>query len=92
MDGGTVRAVPLIVRFWYKVCFTDLALLSACRLHDLSKQFLVCWKDCVFEIVAVDPVPADALHAGMLLAVIQQKAITVHIIATKLFDESVDPL
>lgn len=39
-------------------------------LHDLGKQLAVCWKDCVFEIVAVDSVPADALYASVLLAVV----------------------
>ena len=54
----------------------------------VMKQELGCGK----TIVAVDPVPADALHASVLLAVIQQKTITVHIIAAELFDESVDLL
>lgn len=34
LDGGAVRAVALVVSFWYEVCFTDLALLSACRTHN----------------------------------------------------------
>ena len=61
-------------------------------LHDLGKQLPVCRKDCVFEIAAVDPVPADALHASVLLAVIQQKAVAVYIVATELSDKGVDPL
>ena len=61
-------------------------------LHDLGKQLAVCWKDCVFEIVAVDSIPADALHTGVFFAVVQQKAVAVHIIAAELSDEGVDPL
>ena len=61
-------------------------------LHDLGKQFPVCGKDCVFEIVAVDSVSANALDTGMLLAVIQQKAITIHIVAAEFSDEGVDLL
>ena len=61
-------------------------------LHDLGKQFPVCGKDCVFEIVAVDSVPADALYASVLLAVVQQKAIAVYIVAAELSDKGVDPL
>ena len=60
--------------------------------HDLGEQLPVCGKDCVFEIVAVDPVPADALHASVLLAVVQQKAVAVYIVATELFNEGVDLL
>lgn len=61
-------------------------------LHDLGKQLPVCRKDCIFEIVAVDPVPADALDTGMFLAVVQQKAAAVYIVAAKFFDEGVNPL
>ena len=64
----------------------------ACRLHDLGKQLPVCGKDCVFEIVAVDSIPADALDTGMFLAVVQQKAAAVYIVASKFFDEGVNPL
>ena len=61
-------------------------------LHDLGKQLPICRKDCIFEIVAVDSVPADALHASVLLAVVQQKAVTVHIVAAELSDKGVDSL
>ena len=61
-------------------------------LHDLGEQLPVCGKDCAFEIVAVDSVPADALHASVLFAVIQQKAVAIHIIAAKFFDECIDLL
>ena len=61
-------------------------------LHDLGKQLPVCRKDCVFEIAAVDPIPADALHASVLLAVIQQKAVAIYIVAAELFDEGLNLL
>ena len=61
-------------------------------LHDLGKQLAVCEKDCIFEIVAIDPVPADALHASVLLAVVQQKAVAVYIVAAELSDKGVDSL
>ena len=92
LDGGTVRAVPLVFCLWYKVCFTDLALLSACRLHNFGKQFIVSRKHGVFEIATVDSIPTDTLHTGVFFAVVQQKTVAVHIIAAKLFNESVDPL
>lgn len=92
LDGGAVRAVALIVRSWNKACFADLAFLLFHRLHDLGEQLPVCWKDCVFEIIAVDSIPADALHASVFLAVVQQKAVTVHIITAEFFNEGVDPL
>ena len=60
--------------------------------HDLGEQLPVCGKDCIFEIVAVDPVPADALRTRVLLAVIQQQTVAVYIVAAELFNESVDPL
>ena len=61
-------------------------------LHDFGKQLPVCRKDCVFEIAAVDSVPADALYASVLLAVVQQKAVAVHIVAAEPSDECIDPL
>ena len=61
-------------------------------LHDFGKQLPVCGKDCVFEIAAVDSVPADALYASVLLAVVQQKAVAVHIVAAEPSDECIDPL
>ena len=60
--------------------------------HDLGKQLPVCGKNCIFEIVAVDSVPADALHASVFLAVVQQKAVAVYIVTAELFNEDVDPL
>lgn len=60
--------------------------------HDLGEQLPVCGKDCIFEIVAVDPVPADALRTRVLLAVIQQQTVAVYIVATELFNEGVDLL
>ena len=92
LDGGTVWAVALVFCLWYEERLADLALFFACRLHNLGKQLPVCGKDCVFEIIAVDSVPADALHASVLLAVIQQQAVAVYIVAAKFFDEGVDPL
>lgn len=61
-------------------------------LHDLGKQLPICWKDCAFEIVAVDSIPADALHTGVFFAIVQQQAAAVYIVAAKFFDEGVDPL
>ena len=92
LDGGTVWAVALVFCPWYEIRLADLASLLTAWLHDLGKQLPVCGKDCVFEIVAVDSVPADALHASVLLAVIQQKAVAVYIVATELSDKGVDPL
>ena len=92
MDGGTVWAVALVFCLWYEERLADLALFFACRLHNLGKQRPVCGKDCVFEIAAVDSVPADALYASVLLAVVQQKAIAVYIVAAELFNEGIDPL
>ena len=92
LDGSTVRAVALFFCTWYEIRLADLTLFFACRLHDLGKQLPVCRKDCVFEIAAVDPVPADALDTGMFLAVVQQKAAAVYIVASKFFDEGVNPL
>ena len=92
MDGGTVWAVALVFCPWYEIRLADFALFFACRLHDLGKQLPVCGKDCVFEIVAVDSIPADALDTGMFLAVVQQKAAAVYIVAAKFFDEGVNPL
>lgn len=54
----------------------------------VMKQELGCGK----TIVAVDSVPADALYASVLLAVIQQKAVAVYIVAADLFDEGVNLL
>ena len=92
LDGGAVWAVALVLCPWYEERLADLALFFVYRLHDLGKQLPVCRKECVFEIVAVDSVPADALHTGMFLTVIQQKAITVRIVAAELFNEGVDLL
>ena len=92
MDGGTVWAVALVFCPWYEVRLADLASLLTAWLHDLGKQLPVCGKDCVFEIAAVDSVPADALHASVLLAVVQQKAVAVYIVAAELFNEGIDPL
>lgn len=92
LDGGTVRAVALVFCPWYEVRLADLASLLMAWLHELGKQLPVCGKDCVFEIVAVDSVPADALHASVLLAVVQQKAVAVYIVAAELSDKSVDSL
>ena len=75
LDGGTVWAVALVLCPWYEIRLADLASLLTAWLHDLGKQLPVCGKDCVFEIVAVDSVPADALHASVLFAVVQQKAV-----------------
>ena len=60
--------------------------------HDLGEQLPVCGKDCIFEIVAVDPVPADALRTRVLLAVIQQQTVAVYIVSAELFNEGVDLL
>lgn len=87
MDGGTVRAVALVLCLWYEVRLADFALFFACRLHDLGKQLPVCGKDCIFEIIAINPVPADALHTSMFLAVVQQQAAAVYIVATELSDK-----
>ena len=92
LDGGAVRAVALVLCLRYEVRLADFTSLLMTWLHDLGKQLPVCRKDCIFEIVAVDSVPADALHASVLLAVVQQKAAAVHIIAAELSDEGVDPL
>ena len=92
MDGSTVRAVALVFCPWYEIRLADLASLLTAWLHDLGKQLPVCGKDCVFEIVAIDSVPADALHASVLLAVVQQKAVAVYIVAAELFNEGIDPL
>ena len=92
LDGGTARAVALVLCLWYEVRLADLASLLMTWLHDLGKQLPVCGKDCVFEIVTVDSVPTDALHASMFLAVVQQKAVAVYIVAAELSDEGVDPL
>ncbi len=92
LDGGTVWAVALVFCLWYEERLADLALFFACRLHNLGKQLPVCGKDCVFEIAAVDSVPADALYASVLLAIVQQKAIAVYIVAAELFNEGIDPL
>lgn len=61
-------------------------------LHDLGEQFPVCGKDCIFEIIAVDSIPADALHTGVFFAIVQQKTIAVYIVAAKFSDKGVDPL
>ena len=60
--------------------------------HDLGEQLPVCGKNCIFEIVAVDSVPADALHASVLFAVVQRETAAVYIVTAELSDESVDPL
>ena len=92
LDGGTVWAVALVLCPWYEIRLADLASLLTAWLHDLGKQLPVCGKDCVFELVAVDSVPADALHASVLLAVVQQKAAAVYIVAAELSDKGVDLL
>ena len=92
LDGSTVRAVALVFCPWYEIRLADLASLLTAWLHDLGKQLPVCGKDCIFEIIAVDSVPADALHASVLLAVIQQQAVAVYIVAAELFNEGIDPL
>ena len=92
LDGGTVWAVALVFCPWYKIRLADLASLLTAWLHDLGKQLPVCGKDCIFEIIAVDSIPADALHASVLLAVIQQQAVAIYIVAAELFDEGVDSL
>lgn len=92
MDGGTVWAVALVFCLWYEIRLADLTSLLMAWLHDLGKQLPVCGKDCVFEIVAVDSVPADALYASVLLAVVQQKAVAIYIVAAELFDEGVNLL
>lgn len=92
LDGGTVWAVALVFCPWYEIRLADLASLLTAWLHDLGKQLPVCGKDCVFEIVAVDSVPADALDTGMFLAVVQQQAAAIYIVAAELFDEGVNLL
>lgn len=92
LDGGAARAVALVLCFWYEVRLADLASLLMAWLYDLGKQLPVCRKDCIFEIVTVDSIPADALHASVLLAVVQQKAVAGCIVAAELSDKSVDPL
>ena len=92
LDGSTVWAVALVFCPWYEIRLADLTSLLMAWLHDLGKQLAVCGKDCIFEIVAVDSVPADALDTGMFLAVVQQKAVAVYIVATELSDKGVDPL
>ena len=92
LDGGTVWAVALVFCPWYEIRLADLASLLTAWLHDLGKQLPVCGKDCIFEIVAVDPVPADALRTRVLLAVIQQQTVAVYIVAAELFNEGVDLL
>lgn len=92
LDGSTVRAVALVFCPWYEIRLADLASLLTAWLHDLGKQLPVCGKDCIFEIIAVDSIPADALHASVLLAVIQQQAVAVYIVAAELFNEGIDPL
>ena len=92
LDGGTVWAVALVFCSWYEIRLADLASLLTAWLHDLGKQFPVCGKDCIFEIIAVDSIPADALHASVLLAAIQQKAVAIYIVAAELFDEGVNLL
>lgn len=92
LDCSTVWAVALVLCLWHKERLADLASLLMAWLHDLGKQLPVCGKDCIFEIVAVDPVPADALHTAVLFAVVQQKAVAVYIVAAELFNEGVDPL
>ena len=71
LDDGAVRAVALVLCLWYEVRLADLASLLTAWLHDLGKQFPVCGKDCIFEIIAINPVPADALHTSVFLAVVQ---------------------
>ena len=92
LDGGAVRAVALVLCLRYEVRLADFTSLLMTWLHDLAKQLPICRKDCIFEIVAVDSVPADALDTGMFLAVVQQKAVAVHIVAAELSDECIDPL
>ena len=92
LDGGTVWAVALVFCPWYEIRLADLASLLTAWLHDLGKQFPVCGKDCIFEIIAVDSIPADALHTGVFFAIVQQQAAAVYIVAAKFFDEGVDPL
>ena len=92
MEGGAVWAVALVFCPWYEIRLADLTSLLMAWLHDLGKQLAVCWKDCVFEIVAVDSVPADALHASVLFAVVQRETAAVYIVTAELSDESVDPL
>ena len=92
LDGSTVRAVALVFCPWYEIRLADLASLLTAWLHDLGKQFPVCGKDCIFEIIAVDSIPADALHTGVFFAIVQQQAAAVYIVAAKFFDEGVDPL
>lgn len=92
MDGSTVWAVALVFCPWYEIRLADLTSLLMAWLHDLGKQLAVCWKDCVFEIVAVDSIPADALHTGVFFAVVQQKAVAIYIVAAELFDEGVNLL
>ena len=55
-------------------------------------QCIVCWEDCIFEIVAVDSVPADALNAGVFFTVVRQKAVSIRIVAAELFNEGIAPL
>ena len=92
MDGSTVWAVALVFCTWYEIRLADLTSLLMAWLHDLGKQLAVCWKDCVFEIVAVDSIPADALHAGVFFTVVRQKAVPVRIVAAELFNEGIAPL
>ena len=92
LDGGAVQAVPLVLCLRYEVRLADFTSLLMTWLHDLGKQLPVCRKDCIFEIVAVDSVPADALDTGMFLAVVQQQAAAVYIVATELSDKGVDSL
>lgn len=90
--GGTVWAVALVFCPWYEVRLADLASLLTAWLHELGKQFPVCGKDCIFEIIAINPIPADALHTGVFFAIVQQQTAAVYIVAAKFFDEGVDPL
>lgn len=92
MDGGAVRAVALVLCLRYEVRLADFTSLLMTWLHDLGKQLPICRKDCIFEIVAVDSVPADALNAGVFFTVVRQKAVSIRIVAAELFNEGIAPL
>jgi hypothetical protein len=86
--SSTVRAVFGASRSGDKASAADFASAHFFRIEDVFFQLRICREDCAAKVFA-DECVGDRLRTSATLAVIQQEAIAVNIVAAKL-DQSPD--
>ena len=74
----------------YKMRMAKHARFSCGGVCDFRTEFPVRRQDGVFEVVTINAIPANKLDAAMLLAIVEQEAVSVIAVAAEPPDKGID--